>query len=107
MSDTAAFDPAGEDFAEVRAIIEGHRSMPGAMLPLLHAVQGCLGWVPGRLVPEIAEALGRSRAEVQGVLDFYHDFRRARNDPEGPEWPPDPAATAYSGTRQRYWYERR
>jgi formate dehydrogenase subunit gamma len=77
MPDTAVWDPAGEDLAEVRALIEDHRSMPGAMLPLLHAVQGRLGWVPGRLVPEIAEALGRSRAEVQGVLDFYHDFRRA------------------------------
>lgn len=77
MSNTAALDPAGDDLAEVRAIIEAHRSMPGAMLPLLHAIQGALGWVPGRLVPEIAEALGRSRAEVQGVLDFYHDFRRA------------------------------
>ena len=77
MSDTDALAPTGGDLAEVRALIEGHRSVPGAMLPLLHAVQGCLGWVPGRLVPEIAEALGRSRAEVQGVLDFYHDFRRA------------------------------
>jgi len=75
MSDTV--DPAGDDLADAGALIEAHRSMPGAMLPLLHAIQGRLGWMPARLVPEIAEALGRSRAEVQGVLDFYPDFRRA------------------------------
>ena len=51
--------------------------MPGAMLPMLHAIQGHLGWVPAEVVPLIADALNVSRAEVQGVLDFYHDFRRA------------------------------
>jgi formate dehydrogenase subunit gamma len=61
----------------VRRIVADHRDMPGAMLPLLHAIQKALGWVPADCLPPIAEALRRSRAEVQGVLDFYHDFRRA------------------------------
>lgn len=65
------------DQAALRAIIEAHRAMPGPMLPLLHAIQGQLGWVPAEVVPLISDALNVSRAEVQGVLDFYHDFRRA------------------------------
>ncbi len=80
MSNTGAVDRAGAadgDFAEVRAIIDAHQSSPGAMLPLLHAIQAHLGWVPAAVVPLVAEGLNVSRAEVQGVLDFYHDFRRA------------------------------
>ena len=46
------------------------------MLPLLHALQQEIGWIPDALVPEIAEALNISRAEVHGVITFYHDFRR-------------------------------
>jgi formate dehydrogenase subunit gamma len=46
------------------------------MLPLLHAVQEAWGHVPDEAVPEIARALNRSRAEVHGVLTFYHHFRR-------------------------------
>jgi formate dehydrogenase subunit gamma len=64
------------DSDALHAIIAAHRTMPGAMLPLLHAIQGHLGWVPAAAVPLIAQALNCSRADVQGVLDFYHDFRR-------------------------------
>ena len=49
----------------------------GALLPLLHAVQEALGAVPDEAVPAIADALNLSRAEVHGVVTFYHDFRRA------------------------------
>ncbi len=48
---------------------------PGALLPVLHRVQERLGHVPPHYVPLIAHALNLSRAEVQGVLSFYHDFR--------------------------------
>lgn len=48
----------------------------GALLPLLHAVQEAFGHVPDAAVPVIAHALNLSRAEVHGVLTFYHDFRR-------------------------------
>jgi formate dehydrogenase subunit gamma len=52
-----------------------YREIPGGLLPLLHAVQGALGHIPPSGVPAIARALGLSRAEVHGVISFYHDFR--------------------------------
>jgi len=48
----------------------------GALLPLLHALQAEFGCVPDAAVPLLASALNLSRAEVHGVLTFYHDFRR-------------------------------
>ena len=50
---------------------------PDALMPLLHAVQDHLGYIPADAVPEIARALNLSRAEVHGVISFYHDFRSA------------------------------
>ena len=51
--------------------------LPGALLPILHAVQDALGYVPPSAVPVIAHALNISRADVHGVISFYHDFRTA------------------------------
>ncbi len=51
------------------------RDEPGGLLPLLHAVQWDLGCIPPDAVPAIARAMGLSRAEVHGVISFYHDFR--------------------------------
>ena len=48
-----------------------------ALLPVLHHIQDALGFVPPALVPEIAAALSLSRAEVHGVLTYYHHFRSA------------------------------
>ncbi|MGN6527659.1 MAG: NAD(P)H-dependent oxidoreductase subunit E [Burkholderiaceae bacterium] len=48
-----------------------------ALLPILHELQDALGHVPPALVPEVAEALHLSRAEVHGVLTYYHHFRDA------------------------------
>jgi NADH:ubiquinone oxidoreductase subunit E len=48
------------------------------LLPILHHIQDALGFVPPALVPEIAAALSLSRAEVHGVLTYYHHFRTAR-----------------------------
>ena len=48
-----------------------------ALLPILHHVQDALGFVPQPLVPEIAAALNLSRAEVHGVITYYHHFRSA------------------------------
>jgi formate dehydrogenase subunit gamma len=48
---------------------------PGALIPVLHAVQERLGCIPPEAVPVIAHALNLSRAEVHGVISFYHDFR--------------------------------
>ncbi len=52
-----------------------HASEPGALLPILHDLQDAVGHVPARLVPVIAEALNLSRAEVHGVVTYYHHFR--------------------------------
>lgn len=57
-------------------IIAAHASMEGAALPILHALQDEFGYVPKQSEPMIAEALNLSRAEVHGVVSFYHDFRR-------------------------------
>jgi len=65
-------DPAG-----LRAIITPLASMPGALLPVLHAVQDALGHVPESALPLIAEVLNLSVAEVHGVVTFYHWFRRS------------------------------
>jgi formate dehydrogenase subunit gamma len=59
----------------VREIVASCRTEPGALLPVLHAVQDALGYVPPSAVAVIAEALNLSRAEVHGVISFYHHFR--------------------------------
>src|SRR5215813_6318088 len=58
------------------AIIAEYRGLEGPLLPILHALQEAFGYVPEAAVPMVAEALNLSRAEVHGVLTFYHDFRR-------------------------------
>lgn len=58
-----------------REIVEGHRDVAGALLPVLHAMQAAFGCVPKEAVPVIAEVLNLTRAEVHGVVSFYHDFR--------------------------------
>jgi formate dehydrogenase subunit gamma len=67
---------SAETEALVQEIIVAHRDMEGAALPILHAVQEALGHVPEAAIPVIAEALNISRAEMHGVVTFYHDFRR-------------------------------
>jgi formate dehydrogenase subunit gamma len=59
----------------IPALIDAHRGQAGALLPLLHAIQEALGHVPPQAVPSIAEALNLSRAEVHGVITYYHFFR--------------------------------
>jgi formate dehydrogenase subunit gamma len=58
-------------------IITAHCGMEGAALPILHALQEEFGYVPKQSEAMIADALNVSRAEVHGVISFYHDFRRA------------------------------
>jgi formate dehydrogenase subunit gamma len=59
----------------VQAALDAHRAKPGALLPILHAVQDALGYVPPDAVPLIAHELNLTRAEVHGVVSFYHHFR--------------------------------
>jgi formate dehydrogenase subunit gamma len=60
----------------VETLIATYQDMPGALMPLLHAVQDTIGYVPDDVVAQIAAALNLSRAEVHGVITFYHHFRR-------------------------------
>lgn len=57
-------------------IIARHKDRPGALLPMLHALQEQFGHIPDEAIRPVAEALNLSRAEVHGVVTFYHDFRR-------------------------------
>ena len=63
--------------ADIERLVARFKSERGALLPLLHAIRDELGYVPDGAVPIIAEGLNLSRADVHGVLTFYHDFRRA------------------------------
>ena len=67
---------AAFDIDAVKLIIAQHKAMPGALLPILHAIQHMLGHVPQEAVPLIAEELNLSRAEVHGVITYYHHFRQ-------------------------------
>jgi len=69
---------APEDDAEIRRLAEALASEPGALLPILHAIQDRFGYVPETAVPIVADVLNLSRAEVHGVVTFYHFFRTKR-----------------------------
>jgi formate dehydrogenase subunit gamma len=62
--------------ARAQEIISAHLGLEGPALPILHALQEEFGCVPEAAVPQLAEALNISRAEMHGVVTFYHDFRR-------------------------------
>jgi formate dehydrogenase subunit gamma len=61
--------------ARLCAIVAAHKDLEGPLLPILHAVQEAFGHVPQPAVPIIARELNLSRAEVHGVVTFYHDYR--------------------------------
>ena len=61
--------------AQVQDILAAHAGLEGPLLPILHAVQAEFGHLPQEALPVIAKALNLSRAEVHGVMSFYHDFR--------------------------------
>ncbi|OBF33858.1 formate dehydrogenase subunit gamma [Mycobacterium sp. ACS1612] len=61
--------------ALVRDIVTTHKGQRGALLPILHAIQEALGCVPPEAIPVLADELNLSRADVHGVVSFYHDFR--------------------------------
>lgn len=55
--------------------IDALKDKPGALLPILHAIQDRVGFIPDQAVPLIASSLGQTRAEIHGVISFYHHFR--------------------------------
>jgi formate dehydrogenase subunit gamma len=66
------------DARTIDEIAAGLADHPGALMLVLHAVNERLGYIPPEAVPAIARALNLSRAEVHGVVSFYHDFRTER-----------------------------
>jgi len=73
MSSAPAMDPHS---GLIREIAQSRADLPGALLPILHEIQDRLGYVPDAAVPIVADVLNLSRAEVHGVVTFYHLFRR-------------------------------
>jgi formate dehydrogenase subunit gamma len=61
--------------AVISRIVRELKSRPGALLPILHGIQEELGYIPEDAVPLIASEMNLTRAEVHGVVTFYHDFR--------------------------------
>lgn len=59
----------------IAEILEAHRGLEGPLLPILQAIQEAFGHIPEAAIPQIAAALTISKAEVHGVVSFYHDFR--------------------------------
>ncbi len=74
MTDVGSLFPS-DALATVRSVLERHAGEPGALLPILHDVQDALGHIPADAVPVIAMGLNLSRAEVHGVVTYYHHFR--------------------------------
>jgi formate dehydrogenase subunit gamma len=66
----------GWDADKALSRIQEFERLPGALLPILHALQEEFGYVDKAAVPLIASALNLSHAEVHGAISFYHDFRR-------------------------------
>ena len=60
---------------DIQALINEHQHLPGALLPLLHAIQDNLSFIPESTYGAISKALNISVAEVHGVVTFYHHFR--------------------------------
>jgi formate dehydrogenase subunit gamma len=70
----AVYEPWNEERAA--EIIAAHANQEGPALPILHALQHAFGCVPTDAVPMVAKALNLTRAEVHGIVTFYHEFRR-------------------------------
>jgi len=70
-----ALDPKTREV--VSGVAARLKDTPGGLLPALHGIQDALGYVPADAVPVVAEAFNLSRAEVHGVLSFYHYFRES------------------------------
>lgn len=73
----ATSPPSGEDWSPtlIREQVAALQHKPGALLPILHAIQNRVGYVPEGAVPIIAEMLQQTRADIHGVISFYHHFR--------------------------------
>lgn len=64
------------ELSKISAHIDAYKTIPGALLPLLHAIQDDIGWISEETYLPISKALALSVAEVHGVVTFYHHFHR-------------------------------
>lgn len=67
--------PTADFVEDIVSIVNAMQDKPGALLPILHAIQDKLGHIPSESLPLVADGLNLSRAEVHGVVSFYHYFR--------------------------------
>ena len=73
LAELSSLSPS--DLATVNGVLAKLKDLPGALLPVLHGIQDALGHVPKDAVPVVAKSLNLSRAEVHGVISFYHWYR--------------------------------
>jgi len=64
-----------QDQEKIASHIDAHKGVPGGLLPLMHAIQDDIGYVPEDIYPQVADAMALSVAEVHGFVSFYHHFR--------------------------------
>ncbi|WP_145748302.1 formate dehydrogenase subunit gamma [Nitrospirillum amazonense] len=74
---TSATTSTPWDREKAAEVIAAHQNLEGPALPILHALQETFGHVPQDAIPLLAEALNLSRADVHGIVSFYHDFKEA------------------------------
>ena len=73
-----AMQPAGTEIERRTVeVVAALKDLEGPLLPILHDLQQEFGYVPTESLPVIAKQLNLSRAEVYGVVSFYHDYRKA------------------------------
>ncbi|WP_293373395.1 formate dehydrogenase subunit gamma [Nevskia sp.] len=73
LAELSSLSPA--EIATINGVLARLKELPGALLPILHGIQDALGYVPKDAVPIVAKSLNLSRAEVHGVVSFYHWYR--------------------------------
>jgi formate dehydrogenase subunit gamma len=66
---------SASELDKIESHILAHQQVPGGLMPLLHAIQDDIGYVPEEVYPQISKALALSVAEVHGFVTFYHHFR--------------------------------
>ncbi|MCM5705508.1 formate dehydrogenase subunit gamma [Larsenimonas salina] len=75
MSNASASATGAWTPALIQEVIDAHKALPGAMLPILHAIQDRFGYIPDAAIPLISETLSCTRADIHGIITFYHHFR--------------------------------
>ena len=73
---TTLLDLSPREATAAREIALRYGNRPDALLEILHDLQEQLGFIPEAALPALAKSLNLSRAEVHGVVTFYHDYRR-------------------------------